>query len=624
MKNSRGSKIKRILLVNTLMGLHLFGVVACGNSVVSVTTPQNTKASFVKEEMMLESGEFLACSRSDKNHEVTKARLMYDDHKTFLNKSEVKAKDMSSTWLQQGERFKNRLSFKEDAPLLSEEELQKRLWNRSFSLSYINSCIRNVKNEEMNFGEIGRTIWLLDYAYDKTNNRYKLFFGTNLKTANELRYFGLFSTDEFAYGQFKSNKRENANIFLGKSINPFSSNKNKYGVFFSKKGVTRKLREDILNGKKEVGNSSLWSQIIDSPKITFAAVDFMKQDATKDIDFHWLKKYTIFQYIFQEPKFESEKDFEKIEEILEIPADYRMQEFRDFAVIEMNFNAKKITEILNSLDKSSQDYLDLSLYKKLIFNAIQEVDSTQEEQKRFNFKNKDNSSNNFWDTIDRASALLVSQTKTNKNVVPFIPSVFGGYTVQEFVDKNVSGQEEYLEFSKRVISDIGDEKLTFVSSGASGEEFRDTFYHRFGFLNQIYQRDESKNSGTLVLNNQGVPVGITTGRYVIWDYKNKEKRVPMWIESYEEFNQVLPLDFVEKDGEAVAMRSFFSFLFPKYSSVENFVYKTPSFNLIDGTDSEKYPLQKKSYRSALMALYPNGVFNDGDTSTALFEDYMKS
>lgn len=98
---------------------------------------------------------------------------------------------------------------------------------------------------------------MLDYAYDKRNNRYKLFFGTNLKTANEIRYLGLFSTDEFAYGQFKQNKRENANIFLGKTTNPLNEDEENFGVFFSKKGVTRNLRETIISGKKEIGNTNL-------------------------------------------------------------------------------------------------------------------------------------------------------------------------------------------------------------------------------------------------------------------------------------------------------------------------------------------------------------------------------
>lgn len=52
--------------------------------------------------------------------------------------------------------------------------------------------------------------------------------------------------------------------------------------------------------------------------------------------------------------------------------------------------------------------------------------------------------------------------------------------------------------------------------------------------------------------------------------------------------------------------------------VKEYTFNVPAFNLIDGTDSEKYPLQKNSYRSALLKLYPNGVFNDGNMSTALF------
>lgn len=67
----------------------------------------------------------------------------------------------------------------------------------------------------------------------------------------------LFSTDEFAYGQFKQNKRENANIFLGKTTNPFNEDGENFGVFFSKKGVTRNLRETIIIGKKEIGNTNL-------------------------------------------------------------------------------------------------------------------------------------------------------------------------------------------------------------------------------------------------------------------------------------------------------------------------------------------------------------------------------
>lgn len=242
----------------------------------------------------------------------------------------------------------------------------------------------------------------------------------------------------------------------------------------------------------------------------------MKQQATQDLSFHWLRNYATSQYIIKEPNFKSTDDFEKIERMLDVPSDYQIQEYRDFAVIEMDFDVKKVTEILSTLEKNSQDYLDLALYKSLMLNAIREVDTTQNEQKRLNFKNKDNNSNNFWDTIDRASALLVaSQTQKTRNIVPFSRSVFGGYTIQEFLDKKVEGPRKDLGFSQRVIANPEDERLTFVSTGASGEEFREIFYHRFGFLNQLYPPNAPRNSGALVLNSQGVPVGITTGRYVI-------------------------------------------------------------------------------------------------------------
>lgn len=616
-------KKNKKILMSFLSALLFFGVVACGSTTSAIQIAESKEDTSVSNNKIARSSGLLGCTVSERNYATTQARLMYDDYRTFNNPTPIEAKHLSSHLFQESARFQVNVPYKENAPFLNNDELQKRLWNRSFSLSFINSCIRNSKNEEMNFGEMGRTVWLLDYAYDKKNNRYKLFFGTNLKTANEIRYLDLFSTDEFAYGQFKQNKRENANIFLGKTTNPFNEDGENFGVFFSKKGVTRNLRETIIIGKKEIGNTNLWSQVINNPKIVFAAVDFMKQQATQDLSFHWLRNYAISQYIIKEPNFKSTDDFEKIERMLDVPSDYQIQEYRDFAVIEMDFDVKKVTEILSTLEKNSQEYLDLALYKSLMLNAIREVDTTQNEQKKLNFKNKDNNSNNFWDTIDRASALLVaSQTQKTRNIVSFSRSVFGGYTIQEFLDKKVEGPRKDLGFSQRVIANPEDERLTFVSSGSSGEEFREIFYHRFGFLNQLYPANAPRNSGALVLNSQGIPVGITTGRYVIWNYKDKNKRIPVWIESYEEFNQALPLHFTEKNGTPIAMRvsKNDSLNLKPFDGafVKEYTFNVPAFNLIDGTDSEKYPLQKNSYRSALLKLYPNGVFNDGNMSTALF------
>ncbi|WWV64280.1 hypothetical protein RRG40_04390 [Mycoplasmopsis felis] len=44
-----------------------------------------------------------------------------------------------------------------------------------------------------------------------------------------------------------------------------------------------------------------------------------------------------------------------------------------------------------------------------------------------------------------------------------------------------------------------------------------------------------------------------------------------------------------------------------------------AYNLIDGTDKNRFPAQTASYRENLAKIYPNG-FNDNNFKTALFPE----
>lgn len=583
----------------------LFGLVACGEVTLPESSVKRSVATHTIQDTASLAVRIPGCDVKSnyhyKSNTLAGKQLMYEEWESFSS-GDVTADSLSSEMVDAAYTYNRNNEGKRWAPFLNRSELRQRAWNRSFSLGVLNVCKYGPKLLTYEYGGTGRTVWLLDYAHDRQSNRYKLFFGTSLQAANEIYYNSAFSPDNYSYGA-SDRKQVNANVFLGKNIE-ISPTGEVHSVYFSPEGVTRK----ISNVRKvDVGNVELWTQVMSRPKIVFAAVDFMYSEATRGVNFSWIKGFSRIRWHFNKGQENKEMPI--------FPYDYTVPEYKDFAVLELDFDAGRIDALAKTLDKEGQDYWDLTLFKKLIMIAIKEVDRAQEEQKQLNFSNKNNHSDNWWDAADNASSTTFAAL--NADFRPLKGTYFAGYNMQDFDDRVTLRTEKLIDRTSETEADTGldygdevkeqaiaDSRLAFVSSWHSGVDFRNTYFHKYGFTNHLVQRNAPKISGALVFNTQGLPVGVSNGRLVIWDY---EKGKPEWFETYDEFSQVIPINTTRTAWSSHGR--------------EPFEYVTYPFNLIDGTDSSRFPLQKHSYRSALFALYPHGVFDNGDTSTALFEDY---
>lgn len=506
---------------------------------------------------------------------------------------------------------------KMDAPILTTPEIYERIWNRTFSIVTLHICLKDDRSPLI-VGS-GGTAWLLDYAYNAKEDKYKLFFATNAHVAQDIEDKKVFDPANYKYGNPKQSAKKYF-YFLGRTENPSFTFKNQHAkqstAFYY--GTTEK-DYNMLNRftkLKEAKLYGLWSKVIKKPEVFYVAVDFMKEDSTKQFQDLWKQHYSILSYKHLSNTGKPLKETKKV------------RHYKDFAVVEYEVDMRMVNEAEQKLQADPFAKSEILQFKKWISQAIDEVARTKENSSNFNFTNKNNFSNEWWDFADnlgvtgyRNSLTEIGRKKVSRTTEKFY---HGGYPASNIVSKTGEDLEDYGMQWRHSEQNLIDGDVTYRSDNNS-YVFLQPFYkalwfldykgqhlHSFGYTNYGMSGTDGGASGSLVTNEEGLPVSILWGGRSFldlgsWTWETDKVFI---FDSLSQSSKI-----IEKKIEIVQTDAGL-----KYKVTPEYVHH--AYNLIDGTDKSRYPMQLTSFRGALNAKYPNGVFGDGNTATALFKNYL--
>lgn len=288
---------------------------------------------------------------------------------------------------------------------LTEREVFKHIYDRTFSLAFMSLCGYNTSNKSRNnsdnYGDFNvsfnfGTGWLLDYVKNSKSNHYKLFIATNVHVANELRYSGKFDPNNYQYGVENHSGLEEI-FYIGKSIgaslDPTVANSEKtpttYYTNIPDKNwdFSRKATHNYFIIEPDV-----LTKLIKQPKIIFAAIDFMKPEAEKIYSYPNLIKVLYEELTSPGSEVHKLREFQK-----------NILGFKDFAILEFDYDEDLLNQLLSENSSNRKIVFELKRYRDWIRASLSEVDRVVSESKARNFTNKDNFSDNFYDIVDNAT-----------------------------------------------------------------------------------------------------------------------------------------------------------------------------------------------------------------------------
>lgn len=506
---------------------------------------------------------------------------------------------------------------KPNAPELPTPEIYKRIWDRTFSFLTLYGCL----NEDYSpaFGISGGTAWLLDYAYSAKENKYKLFFATNAHVAQAVEEWGEFEPENYKYGN-KKKSREKFYYFLGKTENPSFTSKNQLSkqttsFYFGTPEKDYNLLHRLTK-LREAKLHNVWSRAIKKPKVLYAAINFMNPDAVEQFQGIWKDHYNLL----------SERKRQRTG--LPLPAIRKTKYYKDFAVLEYEVDMATVEESAKELQGDPLAVKEIQKFKKWVSDAVSEVARARDESARLSYTNKNNFSDTWWDFSDNLGAVSYyntvkeeSKKKNNKITEKFY---HGGYPASNLLSKSGTDLDDYGMYWRHSEQNLIDsERLSRDENNNYIDlqpffratwflNYKDQQLHSFGYTHYGMSGTDGGASGSLVTNKEGLPVSILWGGRGIldmdtWAYETDKIFI---FDSFAQSSKVIEkkIEITLKEGEI------------RYNFVPEFIHHP--YNLIDGTDRSRYPMQLTSYRGALNAVYPNGVFNDGNASTALFQNYL--
>lgn len=388
------------------------------------------------------------------------------------------------------------------------------------------------------------TLWLLDYKVIKEKDEYKLFFGTNYHVAVEL-----FS--EFDYPEYRQPNRNKSISHLFIAIGNSNS---------------------VSNGKLEYMEISLDNL----PRTFFLARNFMKQEAYPD--YHENKVY-----------------------------------YTDFAVIEWDLKVSKYSKvkknipILKQLVSVAPRLIDESITKvknndiSMFNNEIpySSYDYRSFWQVRANMIGVDNLGNlnevNTYEKAQEISNFLGNILKDNRDLKyryrPNSLFVYGfpSYSAQRqgifsnVLDKDLNSLNRSDWYSKKEVpflplDEFHNKQIADHGAKFNGEDL--PYFYGVAYRSDQANKSVGGVSGSLVINQDALPIGVLFGalKNDSLVYLNDENK-------YVTNHTILFIQFVQS---------------AKLWNENGTIYP---YNLIDGRDKTKYPLQINSYKEQLDKIY---------------------
>ncbi|MEA4115715.1 DUF31 family protein [Mycoplasma sp. 744] len=469
-------------------------------------------------------------------------------------------------------------------------EIYKEIYDRSFSIQ----TLFHEKSGSVDVASGQGTAWLLDYHRSKSNsNKLKLFLASNIHVLNNFANT-LSEENSKKFPQYVDPTGNTlVGIALGKAANP------KLETLANNTLETSGLVSYYTNSDKMTGSSNVgfgetkWrttkTQALSNPTLIFAAIDFMKEEATAA---YKEKLKTVFK--------------EKAENYLKLNSwdtnyQTKYQNWKtqgenpnlyvDFAVFSIDIDLEKtdetfkkwINDATNALDKYLKrlaDTNELPNQDKNISKYMQTLDYYSK------FKNMDKKDGIYEFALSNAQDLYIAGYPRLNNVTRF--------SHNNPLERNNNQTNDFLPpFNERFAYGANQNSFT-----ADAYQFRlDTAFNNLvgasygpnytiSFSSLYYGA-----SGSLVYNDFGQMVGI---------YNVISSRT--------------------QAGDLLGSSGFAPFLLSTdVSNIDN-SFVTYAYNLIDSTNNSLYPKQKDSYRSNLRVMFANGFDNTNDKTTALFPE----
>ncbi|VEU77488.1 MIP family Ig-specific serine endopeptidase [Mycoplasmopsis meleagridis] len=459
------------------------------------------------------------------------------------------------------------------------EDIYKEIYDRTFSVQ----IYTHVKAENTDVQIDQGTAWVLDYHKSSNDqNKVKLFLATNVHVLGD---FSNTMDTKIATSLFPQYSDPTGNtvsgIALGRAENP------KFETLPNKTSQTSGNLSYFTNNEKltqqATGNrntywATTYTKAIGKPTLIFAAVDFMKEEALeayKDkisarIDETLSSKDPNAEY-YKTWKTEGKKPHVYV----------------DFAVFSVDIDLSQANDKLKKWVNDSTTAVDN--YLKRLKDAN-------------NLPNQNKNVSSYMQTLDYVSKYL----NPNKHDGDY------EYALDSAKNLYIAGypKADTTKFAHNNPTERNSETL----ADWYGTKYKDLFAYQ--------SNDHEIQSGSFRINKAwNKPLAGPYGVHYNISFSSLNYGASGSV-VYNDFGQIVGVydsvstnredsnDLLGKAGFAPLLQS------TDISDLSN-SFTSYAYNLIDGTDTNKYPKQKDSYRSNLEKLFPKG-FEDGTKKTALF------
>lgn len=494
--------------------------------------------------------------------------------------------------------------------VFSDKEIYKKIYDRTFSLEFYTRYTRknsSNSNIEQLYYLTNGTGWLLDYQVSPQNpDLYRLFLATNLHVAQTL-----WNKNDFDRPVTDlESAPETIGFSLGKSDQVEFSAQNSTLNNSVVKYAT--LLDNTAYYNRVPNRANTWrvsSQRLTIPQTVFAAVDFVNdQQTTQELSSYWANQFkTQFVNNRLDDKNLLEHTYPKDVESRTKIADKYLEQgiglYKDFAVLSVvvNLSPKMLA------NESVQRYNGSRLLHKYVLEAIHELNESSRLAKlpgQLNLTNQDLPYVDLdYPSIDQNQPNAYSFEEINKAYIAGYPGV---------EDSSNSSRVNFRWVQNNLNQDPNYQLKPNINSGLVNktqditgliQSYHNKYYHQYGITQEVLRSSlRSGSSGSVVYSKYGLPFGIFWGGYNGGDPQREENNRGLF-------------DYLANDTKKSLN---INVRYNNPNKVSRIKINIEPYNLIDGTNKQKYPNQTSSYREAL-AKYLVWSQNDNfSNSTYLF------
>ncbi|QMT98386.1 hypothetical protein H3143_02690 [Mycoplasma tullyi] len=475
--------------------------------------------------------------------------------------------------------------------IFSDQEIYKKIYDRSFSIGfYTRHWLRDPSDPNLPYKQLlylsNGTGWLLDYQISPQNpDLYRLFIATNLHVAE-----GLWNRDDYDHPVLDSDirlKPDTIGFSLGKSeqvnFGPqdsrFSNSSVKYVTYLS---------NNLFFNSSPNRSSALRvnNQRLSIPETVFTAVDFVNDQQTKnEFSDYWAQQFKgqfVNNRLGDKNLLNSSfpKDPQSRMKIADGYINKGIGLYKDFAVLSfvVNISQKRLT------NEPVRSFSSAQTLRKYVLEAVNELNESSKIAKlpgQLNLTNQDVPYVDLdYPSVEANHPNALSIQEIDKAYIAGYPGVGQPGNSRAFsnrwVQNNLNPNPNY-QLEPNIKAELVDryQDLTGLI-----QSYHNKYYHQYG-ITQAVLRSSLKpgSSGSVVYSKYGLPFGIFWGGYSgrgddgtgVFDYLANDTRKQVTV----------------------------NVRFGSSRTPRQFKINIEPYNLIDGTNKEKYPNQTNSYRQAL-------------------------